>query len=259
MAHVAEYKKKEVAELAKLFKEYPVIGIINMDNLPTPQLQKMRAQLRDTVNLRMSKKRLIKLALEKVEKQNIKELEKHLEGMPALLFTKEEPFKIALILRKSKSSAPAKPGQTAPRDIIIPAGPTGFTPGPIISELGQAGIKAGVDKGKIVVKEEKLVAKKGEKISHKIANLLTKFGIEPMEIGLNISAIYDDGVIYAGEVLDVDDKKLVEELKRAALWAFNLAVEVGYPSKGTISFLISKAYMQANAVAQLEKSKAAGR
>jgi large subunit ribosomal protein L10 len=39
------------------------------------------------------------------------------------------------ILQKSKSSAPAKAGQTAPNDIYVKAGKTSFAPGPIIGEL----------------------------------------------------------------------------------------------------------------------------
>ncbi|MCX6709867.1 MAG: 50S ribosomal protein L10 [Candidatus Woesearchaeota archaeon] len=251
MAHVAEYKKTEVEELAKMLNEYPVIGIINLENLPTSQLQKMRGRLRSDLTIRMSKKTLLRHAFEKVKNPKIRELKDYLIGMPAMVFTNQEPFKIALKLRKSKSSAPAKPGQTSPKDLIIPAGPTSFTPGPIISELGQLGIKAGVDKGKIVVKEDKVVARKGDKIDAKIAAVLQKFGIEPMEIGLNLVALYDNGVIYSGDALEVDDKKLFEDLRMAASWAFSLAVETGYPAKEVMPIIIAKAFRQAQAVSAL--------
>jgi len=65
--------------------------------------------------------------------------------MPALLFTKENPFKLYNKLQKSKSSAPAKAGQTAPSEIVVPKGPTPFAPGPIIGELGALGIKTAVE------------------------------------------------------------------------------------------------------------------
>jgi len=185
-AHVAEYKKKIVQNIVKCVKEYPIIGVANMENLPAPQLQAMRAKLRGKVYLIMTKKRLMKIALEQVknDKKDIENLEKYFEGMAALLFTKDSPFKLSKTLQESKSPAPAKAGQTAPKDLIIPKGPTGFAPGPIISELSSVGIKTGVEQGKVAVKEDSLVAKKGEKIEPKVAEVLTRMGIEPMEVGL---------------------------------------------------------------------------
>ena len=143
MAHVAEYKKRIVQEIIDLANQYPIIGLVNMENLPAPQLQKMRAQLRDKIKFAMTKKRLIKLALEQAKnsKKGIEKLEDYFTGMPALIFTKENPFRLYNMLKKNNSPAPAKAGQIAPRDIIVPAGPTSFAPGPIIGELGQIGLK----------------------------------------------------------------------------------------------------------------------
>ena len=35
-AHVSEEKKKTVAELKELIKEYPIIGAVNMENMNFP-------------------------------------------------------------------------------------------------------------------------------------------------------------------------------------------------------------------------------
>src|SRR3989338_1052307 len=113
--------------------------------------------------------------------------------MPALLLKKENPFSLYKILKKSKSSASAKAGQIAPRDLIVPAGPTPFTPGPVISELAAVGIKAGVEGGKVAVKVDSMIAKKGETIKPAVASMLTRLSILPMEIGLNLTAVYENG------------------------------------------------------------------
>ena len=99
--HVSEKKKEQVAEFIKFVDENPMIGIVNLANLPSQQLNNMRKQLRGKVNIKMGKARLIKIALEKAKskKQNIEELEKHLQGMPALLFTKENPFSLFKLLQ----------------------------------------------------------------------------------------------------------------------------------------------------------------
>src|SRR3989344_5017702 len=100
-AHVAEYKKEIVSNLAKLMTDYPIVAVVNMENLPAPQLQTMRAQLRKNFFITMTKRRLIRLAIEQVKssKKGIEQLEAHLGGMPALIFTKENPFKLSRTLQ----------------------------------------------------------------------------------------------------------------------------------------------------------------
>ena len=158
-AKVSEAKKKEVKRLSELIRRHSAIGIVDMENMPAKQLQNMRALIRDKVRLIVSKKRLMKIAIEncKEEKKGLEKLEEFLVGMPAFMFTNEDVFKLARLLNKNKSPAPAKAGQRAPKDIIVKAGPTSFSPGPIIGELGALGIKAGVESGKVVIKEDCVV------------------------------------------------------------------------------------------------------
>src|SRR3989338_7040774 len=246
-AHVAQYKKDLVSNLVNLINQYPIIGVVNMENLPAPQLQIMRAQLRGSFFITMTKRRLMKLAIEqtKSKKKGIEKLEAHLGGMPALIFTKENPFKLSKTLQKSKSPAPAKAGQTAPRDIIVNKGQTSFAPGPIIGELAMAGIKSGVEAGKVSIKEDSVVVKAGEKIKPKVAEILTRLGIQPMEVGLDLVAVYENGLIYGRDVLAVDEKEYLGRLSNAARWAFNLAIEAGYATKDTIQVLLGKAHNDA--------------
>src|SRR3989344_8566689 len=116
--------------------------------------------------------------------------------MPALIMTELDPFRLYKLLKSSKSPAFAKPGNVLPKDAMVKAGPTNFTPGPIIGELGKFGIKAGVEAGKIVIKEDKVVARAGQKVDAKMAELLIRLDIKPMEIGLNVVACYDRGTIF---------------------------------------------------------------
>ncbi|MBI2656410.1 50S ribosomal protein L10 [Candidatus Woesearchaeota archaeon] len=249
-AHVAPYKKEIVSKLANLISEYPIIGVVNMENLPAPQLQSMRAQLRGSFFITMTKRRLIKLAFEqtKSKKKGVEKLESYLGGEPALIFTKENPFKLSKTLQKSKSPSPAKAGQTAPRDIIVNKGSTSFAPGPIIGELAIAGIKAGVEGGKVAIKEDTVVVRAGEKIKPKVAEILTRLGIQPMEVGLDLVAVYENGLIYAGEILSIDENEYKNRLANASRWAFNLANCISYPAKETITLLIGKAHNDAKAL-----------
>ena len=65
-------------------------------------------------------------------------------------------------MEATKTAAPAKPGDIAPEDILVKAGDTPFKPGPIVGELQKAGIPAAIEGGKIVIKKDKVLVKKGE-------------------------------------------------------------------------------------------------
>ncbi len=248
--HVTEKKKTIAKNVQKLILDYPIIAVVNMENLPTPQLQQMKARLRDKIEITMTKRRVMKHAIEgiKDKKKNIEKLEEHLKGMPALIFTKENPFSLFKTLKKSKTSAPAKAGQIAPFDLKIPHGPTGFAPGPVIGELAQLGIKSGVEGGKVVIKEDSIIVKEGGNISAKAAEILTRLGIKPMEVGLNVTAVYENGDIFTASILDIDEEKFMKDLQNAALGSFNLAVNSGYTTKDTINALIGKAFNDAKAL-----------
>ncbi len=250
-ARVSDAKRKEVVKLEKLFKDYPVIGVINVENLPSKQLQQVKSQVKSTIFVTMSKKRLIKIALEGVKGKlkGIEAFENYLNGMPMLVFTKDNPFKLYRLLASKTTSSAAKAGQTAPNDLTIEAGPTPFPPGPIMSELGKAGLKTAIEDGKVVVKASKVVVKEGEVINAKQAELLTKFGLEPMQIGLNLVAAFENGLIYEKSVLAVDQKEYISNVQRISLEALALAMAIGYVNSDTIVPMVKKAYTDSKALA----------
>lgn len=252
MASQAKQQKQQVVqELKALFKQYPIVAAINMVNLPTKQLQNMRAQLRQTVVLTCAKRRLMHIAIKEVQQDvpGVEKLLPYLKGIPALLFTKENPFSLYKKIQKNKSTAPAKAGQVATKDIVVPAGPTNFAPGPIIGELGSIGAKAGIENGKVVIKQDSVVVKEGQEISAKAAGILTRLGIEPMEIGLNVAAVFEKGDVFESKILAVDEQQYLDNITQASRWAFNLAVEIVYFTDATKEVLVQKAFREAKAVA----------
>lgn len=244
----APEKKEVVKQIIALGKKYPIIGIVNMEGLPASNLLKMKKQLRGKMELVMCRKTLMQLALKDLKLQNGEEVINNLKGMPALMFTEENPFSLYKTIKKSKTPAPAKPGQEAPFDITVPAGPTPFGPGPIISEFAQLGIPAGVEEGKVAIKKDTTVVKEGETISAPLAGMLQRLGIEPMEVGLNLHAVYEDGTIFPRSVLDIDEDEFMANLAGAASGAFNLAVEVGHFTPETVETMLSKAAREARSV-----------
>jgi large subunit ribosomal protein L10 len=246
---VSEKKKKQVAELKPKLKEYTVIGVINMFKLPARQLHDIRNKLRGKAVIKMVKKRLIIKALKESGLPGIEELVPSVKGEPALLLSNENPFKLAMMISESKSSAPAKPGDISPREIMIPAGPTSLMAGPVIGELQKIKLPASVEGGKIAIKADTVVAKEGDEITADIAGVLSKLGIEPMEIGLNLVAAWESGHIYNQEILFTPPEKYLDDLKAAHSRAFSLSYSIRYFTPDNMPMFLSKAHNEATALA----------
>ncbi|MGM5481157.1 MAG: 50S ribosomal protein L10 [Nanobdellota archaeon] len=249
MAHVSEAKKQIVSEFTQLIDKYDYVGTVNMENLPAKELSTMREKLRENVIIKMSKRRLLRVALKDAKKDGIEQLEEYMKGMPAMIFTNQSPFSLFKTLKKNKSTTAIKAGQIAPNDIVVSAGPTSFAPGPVIGELGKVGIKAGIEGGKVAIKQDAVVAKEGDEISNDLAAILSRLGIEPMEIGLDLTAIYEDGEILTKDVLDVDEAQFIADIEACAAQAFNLAVNAAYPTAETAEALIQNAFSESRNLA----------
>jgi len=241
MPHVADWKKEKVADLENLINDNEIIGIVNLADIPAPQLQTMRKSLAGKAVIRMSRKNFIKIALDNVDKENIEGIEDYLEGQPAMVFTEMNPFKLFKILEDSKTEAPAKAGAIAPADIVVPAGDTSFPPGPILGELQQAGINAKIDKGSIVVQEDAVVVKEGEAVPKDVADVLTKLEIHPMEVGIDLLAVYEDNTIYTADVLEIDEEETKTNIATAYQNAINLSVFAGIVNSQSAPILIQQA------------------
>jgi large subunit ribosomal protein L10 len=140
---------------------------------------------------------------------------------------------------------PARGGEIAPDDIEIKAGETPFKPGPVVGELQKAGLPAAIEQGKVVIKKDKVVVKKGDKIPREVALVLSKLEIFPLTVGLDLSAAFEDGMVYKKDVLAVDDAMILGQVKAAASGAMNLAVFISYPTKQSIGPMLANAHYKA--------------
>jgi len=250
---VKEEKVTAAEELKKTLEQHPVVGLIDLYKLPSRQLQEIKKKIRGKGTIKTIKKSLLEIAIANSTKQNMKQMADIVPQQPAIILTQMDPFKFYSMIDKMKSSTFAKEGDVAQSEIKVSAGPTNLLPGPAISELTKVGIPAGVEEGKIAVKKDVVVAKKGVVISKYLAGALRKLNIECMEIGLKIVAIYDNGTIYKMDVLSLVNT-YPEKLKEAFNNAMNLSVSISYPTKENIKFLLAKAFNSANGL----KSKLGG-
>lgn len=237
-------KMEEVEKLLKTMEGYEIIGVVSIHKMPGRQLQDIKNLLKGKAVIRVAKKSLIEIAFDKAKIEGIKSLKEKLHGESALILTNTNPFKIYKEISKIKSPASAKVGDIAPKDIEIKAGSTDLAPGPAITSLQKVGLKTKVDAGKIAVMADKVVCKAGEKITHDMVNVFAMLKLQPMEIGLNLTAIIEKGTVYEKGVLAIDEEEYMRMLSEAITSMVNLSVFAGYPTRETVEIMIQKAYRE---------------
>jgi large subunit ribosomal protein L10 len=178
-------------------------------------------------------------------KGGIENLEGQITGSNILLFTDLNPFKLVILLQKSRVQITAKAGDIASWDVVVPSGNTGLPPGPIISQLGGVGLPTRIESGSVWINRDTLVVKQGEVIDARLASVLSKLGIRPVEAGLIMKAVYDDGLIITEEQLRIDLDEIQRNIQEAGVYAFNLSLNAAYPVPETIELLVQTAFQQA--------------
>ncbi|HQG31564.1 MAG TPA: 50S ribosomal protein L10 [Deltaproteobacteria bacterium] len=246
--HLPAWKRKEIEEIKADIGKYALTGLVDMYGIPASQLQQIRRNLKGSAKLRMTRNTLIEHAFHETG-GDVKVLVDFISGHSAIIFTNENPFRLFKKLEKTKTKMAAKPGEKAPEDIIVEKGPTSFRPGPIVGELQQAGIPAAIEAGKVKIRETKTVVRKGEVISAKLADVLSKLDVKPMDVGLILQAAFFEGSVYEPSVLAIDEDMIIGQIALAGQQAFNLSVNAVIPTKETMAPIIGRAVREARGLA----------
>lgn len=248
--HLTRERKEElVADLAAKIDDHPVVGLLDMHSLPARQLQEIKKELVDDVEIRMTRKTLIRRALDDAETDGITELDIDSAVQPALLFTDTNPFSLFKLIQEKKTSAAASGGEIAPTDIEIPEGPTDLDPGPMLGKIQEFGAPTSVEDGKITVDSAAVAVEAGEEITPELAEVLNALGIEPLEVGLDLKLVFEDGEIFGRDVLEIDVDDYRADIESGAARAFNLAVNAGVMNDATAEPVVQQAVRQARNLA----------
>ncbi|PVU71396.1 50S ribosomal protein L10 [Candidatus Nanobsidianus stetteri] len=246
---VSQQKILYVNDLYSKLSNSKVIGIANIMDIPTNSLQVIRKKLKEMgIDVKVVKKNLFIKTLERINDPNIKKMidiiEENKRITVLLILPKEEinPFLLNKILEENKSYRSAKEGDILEEDVIIRAGPTNLTPGPVLTELKKYNIKTKVENGKIVITEDALVAKKGQKVDSGLVSLLQKFNITPIPVKIKLLLVYDGKTLYTYDILSTPLEEYINQLRSGFRKAILLAVEISFPTKENIKILLTKAY-----------------
>jgi large subunit ribosomal protein L10 len=249
MSQVSEEKQAIVDATVKLLDDYKLIGAADLTKVGSGMLQDMRKQLRSRITVRGIKNTLMRIAMEKAGLEGTDDFLSEIKGQNIYIFSNGNPFELAMTLHRNKVRVFAKEGDTALEDLVIPSGNTGLSPGPIISKFGGLGIRTRIEAGNIWVVQDTEVVKAGDTISADLADLLTRLGIRASEMGLEIKAVYEGGIVIPREDLILDMDVYAERLARAYSGAFQVALKAAYVTPATVVPLLSMAAQNVRKVA----------
>ena len=246
-----KYPKKKTQmyqQIQELPKKYNVIALVRMEKVRASQLLPLRKKLQGEVDVFSIKDKIAKLALKKTGIKGIEKLVEKLNGQCLLMFTNMSPFKLNVLLGKNKMMLSARGGDLASKDVVIPAKNTGIAPGPMLTDFKENGIPTKIDQGTIWIMKETIPAKKGEVISEKLAALLGKLDIKPIEASIVLNSALEKGLVYTQEEMIIDLDKFRNDLSQAHQEAVSLSIEAAYVTKDNIEQILAKASQSAKSV-----------
>ena len=247
-----KYPQKKVQlyqQLQEIPKKYNVIALVRMEKVRSSQLLPLRKKFKGEVEIISIKDKVAQKALAGVKIPAIEKIADKLVGQCVLMFTNMSPFKLNILLGKNKIMMAARGGDIASKEVVIKAGNTGITPGPILTDFKEAGVATRIDQGTVWITKDSTVAKKGDVISAKLSTLLSKLDVKPVEAGISLDSAVAEGTIYIKEDMIIDVEKYRNAFAQAYQEALALSLEIGYITKENIILLLAKAAQGARSVA----------
>jgi large subunit ribosomal protein L10 len=250
---VSPKKLQDVNEVKTLCEMYSTIGLAKLGKMSSSAMAALRAKLRGTIVIRVTKKTIMKRALEQVngKPELMKLADRYTEktGPSALIFTNLKAIKLRRLLDENRSKKRVKPGEQVNVDIVVPAGNTKLPPGPAVTELNQAGLPTRMQDGTIWIQKDTTVVKAGGVVDPKLALVLAKLNLEPVEVLLDLYSAWENGEVLDSNVLIVDTNKYKAMFQSAQVNAQKLAIESGYVTPENVRPILVKAYTRAKALA----------
>ena len=226
----------------------PMTAIVGVRGVPAAALQSMRRELRQRGHpIQVATNTSIRHAIEKASKKrpSLGPLLGEVEDQTAVLSTEGNPFSLFQELSRTRSPTPARGGETAPHDIVVPSGATSFKPGADRRRAPARRIPGRDREGKGRPEEGDDDREGGGAISREVAGLLTRLEIFPLEVGLTLRASSTARRSIPPPCSTWTSTPARSDLARAARGALGLAVEIGYTTPETIPLLVTKAHRRA--------------
>lgn len=241
-------KTQMYQQMMEIPKKYKVVAIVKTNKVRASQLLPLRKALKGQVEFVCVKDRIAQKALEKSNIPGIKGISDELVGQCLFIFTNMSPFKLNVLLAKNKIMMAARGGDIASVDIVVPAKNTGIAPGPMLTEFKEAGIPTKIDQGTIWIAKDSTPVKKGGIINEKLAVLLGKLDIKPVEAGISLYTALEEGLKYAEKEMIIDVEAIRNAFAQYHQEAVSLSIEAAYITPENINQIIGKASQHARSL-----------
>lgn len=248
MSDRKEKKRLYVQKLRNLIDNNTKILLVGADNVGSAQIQCIRKRIRNVdATLLMGKNTMIRRVI-RLYYPNLETLLPYLLGNVGMVFTNGDLGELRAELLAERVGAFAKAGAIAPCNVVIPKGDTGLEPTQTAT-LQALNIATRINRGQIMVLNDKLIVTEGEKVGSSEANLLQKLGIKPFSYGLTVQTVYDDGFVYDAKILDITDDDLIAKFSSGVTNIACVSLSIGLPTLASVPHSISRAYKNILAIA----------
>ena len=234
-------KAQMYQQMQELPKKYSVMALVRMEKVRASQLLPLRKKLLGEVEIVSIKDKITKKAFEKLDVPGAEKMKEMLTGQCVFMFTNMSPFKLNVLLGKNKVFLAARGGNIASIDVVVPPKNTGIAPGPMLTEFKDNKIPTKIDQGTIWILKETTPVKKGEVISTKLAALLGKLDIKPIEARIVLNSALSESILFSEEELVVDVDAFRDKIAQANQDALALSTEIAYVTEDNIAQILAKA------------------
>ena len=234
-------KAQMYQQMQELPKKYSVTALVRMEKVRASQLLPLRKKLLGEVEIVSIKDKIARKAFEKLDVPGAEKMKEMLTGQCVFMFTNMSPFKLNVLLGKNKVLLVARGGDTASIDVVVPPKNTGIAPGPMLTEFKENKIPTKIDQGTIWILKETTPVKKGEVISTKLAALLGKLDIKPIEARIVLNSALSESILFSEEELIVDVDAFRDKIAQANQNALALSTEIAYVTEDNIAQILAKA------------------
>ncbi|CAD6585140.1 MAG: ribosomal protein P0 (A0) (L10E) [Tremellales sp. Tagirdzhanova-0007] len=247
----ASRAEKEVyfTKLKALMEQYPSIFLVNIDNVSSQQLHMIRQALRGKGVVLMGKNTMVRRALRIIMPENpqFERLLPHVRGNIGFVFTSGDLKDVREIILSNKVAAPARAGAVATIDVFVPAGNTGMEPGKT-SFFQALGIPTKIARGTIEIVNDVQVVTNGSKVGQSEATLLNMLNISPFTYGMTVVQIYDNGACFPSNILDIEEKTLIDQFMSGIKTVAAISLAIGFPTMVSVAHSLVNSYKNLLAV-----------
>ena len=256
-----EMKSARWEEFQEACLKYTKVLFVEVDNVTSKQICVMRKMMREIgAKMVMGKNTHMKAAIADITQEpdprkddyeerkakwkprpHLNIIKEQLVGNTGLIFTNGDLAAIKEILDTQVRAAPAKVGALAPKDVIVPPGPTGMDPKQ--TQFFQAlNIATKIQRAQIEIVNPVTVITEGDKITPSQAALLDRLKICPFEYKMNIRAFMDNGKLFDARVLAITPEDILASFSAGALNITQLSLGSGYLVQSAMPHVLCNAF-----------------